>query len=101
MEAVAGDEEWAERIVHHPPAKAPPRQRLSEWSPEMERLTDVYDRLGELIRVVLATSTRKRPKKIPPAPRPTTALERVRNRMREQKHRSIVARVLPHKAADT
>ncbi len=75
----------------------PPKRRMSEWSVEVELLSTAVDRLSELIQTIAATAGAK-PSRIQPQPRPQTAAERVEARMRLQKHRSIVARVLPHKA---
>ena len=62
----------------------------------MQALAATVDRLGELVRVMIAQSG-KTPPKLRPYPRPVTALERVKQRQRLDKHRALVARVLPHK----
>ncbi|MFI7608781.1 hypothetical protein ACIBTV_27225 [Micromonospora sp. NPDC049366] len=77
------------------PKSAPPRQRLSEWTPEMERLTDLYDLVNEVIRVLVALKGGK-PGNSKPLPRPVSALDRAKARKRQAKHRSLVARMLPH-----
>ena len=93
VEAVTSDEEWAETVLKHPQPPAPARV-MSQWSPELEMLTNVYDRLGELIQVVAASHGGK-PRRVPAAPRPVTALDRVRRRRARQQHLRLVAQVLP------
>ena len=95
MEALAGDEATAERIVARPaPPKAQPTRRISEWSTQVELLSVIADRLGELIAAHAATKGAKvKPPR--PMPRPVTALQRVERRRRETKHRALAARVLP------
>jgi hypothetical protein len=69
---------------------------VSEYSPVVEVLTDVLDRLGELITVTVAART-GRASAVPRAPRPVTALEQAKRRRREQRHSNLVARLLPHR----
>lgn len=71
---------------------------MSEYSPELERLTDLLDRIGELIAVVAVTGGVRSQPQLKPAPRPVTAMERLRERRRKAKHRSLTARLLPHQA---
>lgn len=73
---------------------------MSEYSPEFEMLANLYDRLGDLIQATIAAQGGK-PPKVKPYPRPSTALDRVRERRRYDKHRRLVARVLPHKTQQT
>lgn len=91
------DEDLARQFLRSSGQAPKARRRMSEWSPETELLSTVVDRLAELIQTVAASHGAK-PKQITPAPRPETAGERVRHMERVRKHRSIVARVLPHKA---
>jgi hypothetical protein len=96
-EAVADDDDLARHLLKHsPPDPGRPQRRMSDWSPEVEMLTAVLDRLGELVQAVAAVGGAK-PKKVQPAPRPVTAYERVRRNRRAERHRSLVSRVLPHK----
>lgn len=74
----------------------PPTRRMADWSAEVELLTAVVNRLGEVVQGIAALGGAK-PHKVPPAPVPTTAVEKVRNRTRARKHESLVARLLPHK----
>lgn len=64
-----------------------------DYTPEVEMLSAVFDRLGEVVRVVAATmGSRSKPPS--PAPRPVSAIERVRRRRAVEKHRKLAARVL-------
>lgn len=98
VQAMTDDEEWAAQVLDGPqPEKKPPAVRMADWSPEMEMLTNLLDAVRELTRVA-AMAGGSKPKKTPPAPRPRTALDRLRERRREAKHRRVVAAVLPRKA---
>jgi hypothetical protein len=77
------------------PAHTPP---VSEFTPVVELLAAVYDRLGGVIATLAAVNGAKNPPKIKPWPRPVTALERARNRQAQADFQDIVAKVLPHKA---
>lgn len=95
MEAVALDEQVAELLIDMPEtASTKVERRLSEYDAVVEMLSLLADRIAELIGTVAASRGIK-PRKIPPAPRPVTALERLRKRRREQKHHALVARLLP------
>jgi hypothetical protein len=76
--------------------KAPTR-RMRDWSPTVELLTAVLNRLGELVQAVAALGGAS-PRQLPPAPHPVTAVDRVKTRNRKAKHAALVARVLPHHA---
>lgn len=95
IEAFANDDLAAEQIVdrNEPPA----RPRLSEWSPVVELLTALLDSQRELIQVVAWTRGAKI-RSLEPLPRPLTAVDRVRRRRRDAKHRALTARLLPHTA---
>lgn len=97
MEALADDEQLAEQLASMPePAAKAPTRRMSDWSIEVEMWTAILNRLGELIQTVAATAGAKS-HKVPTAPYPVTAVDRARRRRREQRHRSIVDRVLPRR----
>lgn len=99
MEAMADDEDLAQRMLDKPGDGKPeqaPRRRLSDWSPTVEMLTCIQDRLTELIQVCAMLGGAK-PRKVIPAPKPVTAIDRVRKRRRITAHEALVARVLPHK----
>lgn len=98
VEAIANDDAMADQLVEQVPETAP-GPRLSDWSPEVEALYALVDRVTELIHLTAAVNGAK-PGRMQPAPRPVTAFDRARIRRRVRKHRDLVARVLPHKAHD-
>lgn len=67
--------------------------RLSEFSPEVEALHAVIDRLGDVL-VALVRLGNGRPAPIPPMRRPQTAVDRVREQRRIAEHRELVARIV-------
>jgi hypothetical protein len=95
IETLSEDEEIAEEYLSRPESASTrnPGPRISEWSPELERLTDLVDRMGEVMIAVVASQGGKAPK-IRPFPRPRTAIDRVRERKRYEKHKRTVARVI-------
>lgn len=94
VEAISLDEKLAERLVGRPEPERAPKRRLADWSVQVELLTAILNRLGELTQAVAALGGAK-PRKLPQAPHPQTAMDRVRNRKRFEKHHSLVSRVLP------
>lgn len=95
FEALCEDEDLAVRMAGMPePKKRQATRRMGEWSPTVEILTAILDRLAELTQAVAALGGAK-PRKVPRAPHPVTAVERVRTRNRQRSHESLVARVLP------
>lgn len=70
---------------------------MSEYSPEREALDMVVDRLGTVVTAIAASAGDKSPPKFKPVKRPRTALDRVQARLAQQKHKSIVSRMLPNK----
>lgn len=91
MEAIANDDAIADRIVEMD-APAPTGPRLSDWSPEVEALYSLVDRVTELIHLT-ASAHGAKPSKPKYAPRPVTALDRARQRRKQRRHRELVARV--------
>jgi hypothetical protein len=91
----------AEAYVEYGPAedKSAPGRRMSDWSAQTELLTAILNRLGEMTQA-LASLGGAKPRPVPPAPVPVGALEKVRNRRRLQKHKSLVARLLPNRGPD-
>lgn len=75
-------------------SKRKPTRRVSEWTPAVELLSGIFDRLGEQTQVTAALGGAN-PRKVPTAPYPATAIERARHRRRIQNHRALVARVIP------
>lgn len=70
-----------------------PEVRMSTWSPEMEVLAAVFDRLGSVIAAVVASGG-NRPPDVQPFPRPITAAEQARSALRREKHQKLVKRLL-------
>lgn len=96
IEALSNDEEIAQQLLDKQIPERPPQRRMSEYSAVVEVLSLVADRIAELIGTVAASRGIK-PRRIQPAPRPVTALERLRKRRRRIRHRSLVSKLLPHK----
>jgi hypothetical protein len=100
FEAVCADEDLARQHAKQEqldargePVQRKPVQRMRDWSASVELLTMILNRLAELTQAVAALGGAK-PRQIEPAPMPVTALERVRNRSRHEKHKALTARVL-------
>ena len=78
---------------------------LTTWTPEVAMLTNILDAVRGVQHAVIAVQSPKgkAPESPKPAPRPVTPLERalklVEFNRRKAAHESLVARVLPHKAA--
>jgi len=94
-QAMATDEELAAEV-----ARLPEANRTAVWSrsqrdytAEVEMLSAVFDRIGELIRVTAATrGARGRPPQ--QAPRPVNAVDRERRRLAQVKHQKLADRLL-------
>lgn len=97
-EALAADEELAEVVLAHPHPDRATGPRVSEWTPERAALAEVSDKLSALIAATVAAAGAK-PPKVTPSPRPRVAADRVRERRQQATHLSLVARVLPDRAA--
>lgn len=98
-QAMATDMKLAEKIAALPQdssrAKPQWRRTYREFSPEVEMLSALFDRIGELIRVT-AGSRGAKTKQPMSAPRPIPAIDRIRYRTAEEKHKRLTARVLPN-----
>jgi hypothetical protein len=92
VEAQLDDPEVAARLVAQPDGP-PSRPRVSDWSPDVARLTDIFDRLGELLAAVIATASGGKVKPPPPSPRPSTAVDRLKAQAVKDRHRALVAEV--------
>ena len=99
--AIADDDEAAERALEAEekarregskpkPSPAPP---LEAFSPEVQYLAMMVDRLGEVIQAVVSTVPKAKVPKMRPLPRPETALDRARRRKSLQRHHDLVAEV--------
>lgn len=91
---MAEDEILAGHLLSQDPSEKPPVRRWSEYSVVVELLTAIFDRLADIPNAIAAANGGK-PRKVPPYPRPVTAMEKVRRRRRKANHRSVVSRVLP------
>jgi hypothetical protein len=74
---------------------APP---MSTWTSESALLATLIDEVRGLRFITLAVNSAQKPQPPMPYPRPRTALDRIRRQERESRHRSLVARMLPHKS---
>jgi len=95
-EAMAQDEDLAalhlERERDRDPKTVKVTRRVSEFSVEAELLSCAVDRLGELLQAQAAGKGARR-RRVEPMPRPETAIQRVRDRQAQRKHKFTVARV--------
>jgi hypothetical protein len=94
-QALATDPDLAAKLAQLPEGERKPQWRRShrDYSPEVEMLTSLFDRTGELICAVAATrGARSKPPQ--PGPRPISAIERIRRQKAEERHRKLTARVI-------
>lgn len=91
VEAQMDDPEVAESLAARADGPVVP-PRLSEWHPDVARLTDIYDRLGEVTAAIIAGAGGKPPKMVP-APRPRTGVDRHRDAARRSRHDALVGEV--------
>lgn len=109
--AVSMDEDHARMLAEQlaqqdedPDAKAA-GPALTTWTPEVAALTNVFDAVRSLQHTLIAVNSEKgkAPEQPKPSPRPNTpleaALKRAEYERRKRKHESLVARVLPQRAA--
>ncbi len=99
LEAVSEDETIASMLLDRGDESRAPKRRMSEYDAVVETLSTLVDRVGELINAVLASKGVK-PRRIPPAPRPVTAMQRLREGRRKIEHVTLVSKLLPHKAKE-
>jgi hypothetical protein len=92
VEALSDDEEYATAALASG-GQSNSAPRMSTWSPVVDMLAVVNDRLG-LIAALQAAANGGR-QTLPPVPRPSTAFDRVRHVVAREKHRALVAKVLP------
>lgn len=92
-EVLAQDDEFAARLLDHGDEAVTAAVRQSEFSPEVEALHAVIDRLGEVITGLVALGG-GRPGPVPAMPRPQTAIDRVREQRRRERHYDLVSRIV-------
>ena len=95
-EAVAEDDELAAQHGFDGGDKRRAAPPVSEFTPDVELLAALYDRIGVLIGWVAAGAGAKKPPKAQPWPRPVTAIERARSRRARADFEDIVAKAAPH-----
>lgn len=74
-----------------------PGPSMATWSAEVDMLASIADEIRALRYVTTAVNSKNKPAPPVPYARPQTAFERIRRQNREAAHKSLVARVLPHK----
>jgi hypothetical protein len=70
---------------------APP---MSSWTPEVDVLHTIADRLGGLGYLIRASNGDKQAKPPPALPRPKTALPKIKQQRRMEQHKKLAARLL-------
>ncbi|MCW2674783.1 MAG: hypothetical protein JWP14_3372 [Frankiales bacterium] len=68
---------------------------MSEWSPELEALAVIVDRLSDLIGVSIAAAGGK-PPTFKSFQRPKTEVDRLLDEQRKAQHEHLVRQLLPH-----
>lgn len=81
------------------PGDAPPGPSLAIWSPEVDMLAKVVDAIGWTTFAV-AKSQGGKPKEPKAVPRPATAMEVARLRIKQRDHETMKARLLPQRQSD-
>lgn len=89
--AQSQDDELAEQA---PESDAEPGVPLTEWSPEVEALAVVVDRLADVANAVIASQGGK-PTRVQPYPRPVTAFDRVRAKRRDKAYVDLKSKLFP------
>ncbi len=89
---LAQDDELA--VKRDGESSARPEIPLTEWSPEMEALAAVVDRLAEVISAVVQSQGGKAPQ-IRPYPRPVTAADRAHAQARREADDALAAQLFP------
>ena len=85
-EARANDEEIAAFLADK---EAPERQeKISDWSPEVGLLAAIYDRLGQVMDVLVRVNGGEK-LKLEPLPRPVSAIQRARELNKRERWKSF------------
>lgn len=94
--AVAEDEDLAREMLDQPepPARAP---RLTEFGPDVRVLAEIRDLQASILAVLIKANGGK-PQKTKPYPRPVTAMQKLRQKIRYSRHKDLVRRVLPNRS---
>jgi hypothetical protein len=93
---MASDEELAAQVATIPQGDRTAKwsRQLRDYTPEVEMLSALFDRVGELIRVTAVSRGSRNTKAPASAPRPVSALELVRARTARHKHERLASRLL-------
>jgi hypothetical protein len=91
-QAIADDDELVESMPE-PPASSG-SVPLREWSPEVEALAVVVDRLAEVANTLVAAHGGK-PSRVQAYPRPVTAFDRVRAKRRREAADDLARKLFP------
>lgn len=99
MAAVFDDEEVAARLVERESEEGRDRKvrfGMEEWTYERELLVGITEALMSLRAVLIGVNSPKgKVPKVDPLPRPTTALDRIRERRRREQMSELVAQLTP------
>lgn len=90
--AVAQDDELAAEVGDLPKGSDVPP--LTEWTPEVQALAAVVDRLAEVANAIFASGGGK-PSRARPYPRPVTAFDRARAKRHREAADDMVAQLFP------
>lgn len=92
-EAVLQDEDLAEAVAIQPAGKF--ERPIHEWTPELEALATVVDRLAQVAQTIIATTPGGKPGVVKPYPRPITAVDKARARQSRRAVEEMAARLWP------
>ena len=96
--AVAQDDELAAEVGDLPKGSDVPP--LTEWTPEVQALAAVVDRLADLVNAVVVNhpSGKGKPSRVRPYPRPVTAFDRARAKRSREATDAMVTQLFPEGA---
>ncbi|WP_335936617.1 hypothetical protein [Streptomyces sp. PTD5-9] len=95
MLAMADDDDLIASLPEPEPGPPP----LASWTPEVEHLALIADRIGDLIAAVHNTVAKKPARPPRPLPRPQTARDRIRQQRRRARHQLIKDRLTAARTA--
>lgn len=91
-QAVLLDEEYAEVVAGLPQGK--PEMPIHQWTPELEAMAAIVDRLAEVANAVIASAGGK-PGRVERYPRPVTAIDKARNRKAREAVNAMASKLWP------
>lgn len=92
QEALLNDPEWAAQYAEQPEPAEAPAPRVSEWTPELQALTEIKDGIAALWAAVIWLGGKK-PPEVKPSPRPRTAIQAARSQRAKSRHLALVEEV--------